>query len=304
MSTETFPLIGGRRMRATRLDLCGVPAWGDAAQLVSGGFVSVAVTANWDDGTEVVLRNAAGERCVQRDANAEFINYALTVTFCEVNPDLYSGFTGYPKVLDPETGEVIGFRTNRAIRPSAVRNALELWSDAQGNAGCDDEDLIPYGYFLWPFLSGARVGDYTIEDGAVTFSVTQALTRDGSQWGVGPYLVTRDAAGDPDFLQEAIEALDHDHVQRTTVPPPAVTDGFIPLDDPDTGAATTSTAGIPGTWNGRRPATLALLVASAITGSGGVTPWTTGQYVIVGDGSHAYWAGSGAVPKWEAGEAP
>lgn len=298
MSSRTFPLIGGRRMRLTRLDACGVPAWGNATMAVSKGFVSVAVTANYDDGTEVVVRNASDERCVQRDAEAELINLGLAVTFCAVDPALYSAFTGFPEVLDPATGDVIGFITDRAIKPSMVKNALEVWSDAMGNAGCEEGEEVPYGYLLWPFLQGARVGDYTIENGAVTFSVTGILTKDGTQWGVGPYDVILDENGDPGPLTDPLTSTQHQYTVRTLVAPPDVTDGLVPLDDPDEAAATTATAGTPGTFNGVRPADFAALEASSITASP-ATAWTAGQRVVLGDGSEAHWDAT----DWVAGRA-
>jgi hypothetical protein len=76
------------------------------------------------------------------------------------------------------------------------------------------------------------------------------------------------------------------------VPPPSKTDGFVPLDDPDDPAATTATAGTPGTFNGVRPADLAGM--TGITASP-ATAWTTGQRVIVGDGSEAHWSSTAWV---------
>jgi hypothetical protein len=61
--------------------------------------------------------------------------------------------------------------------------------------------------------------------------------------------------------------------------------------------ATTATAGTPGSFNGTAPANLAGM--SGITASP-ATAWTTGQYVVLGDASHANWDGSA----WDAGEAP
>lgn len=297
MSSRRFPLVGGRRMRVTRLDSCGRPAYGDRVQVASEGFVSVAVTANYEDGEEITVTNAAGRRCVSRAAEPELINLSIEAVFCDVDPDLYSAVTGFPKIIDPATGDTIGFRINRGIRPGDVKWALEVWSSAQGTAGCDDEETaIPYGYLLWPYLSGARVGDYTIENNAVTFTATGATTNDGTQWGVGPYEVVTDGTGAADVLQEPVDALDHQWVLRTTVAPPEDTDGLVPLDDPTDTAATTATAGIPGTFDGRRPADLAGM--TGITASP-ATAWTTGQHVIVGDGSKVSWDGTA----WEAGAA-
>lgn len=298
MSSKTFPVIGAHIMRGTALDSCGRPAYGDKAQISSEGFVSIAVTANYDDGTEKVVTNAGGKKCVNRPAAPEFLNYSLDITFCMVDPDFYTLATGFPKILDPVTGDTIGYKTNRGVRPMDVAWALEAWSDAQGTIACDNTGLLPWGYSLWPFLSGARVGDYTLEDNAVTFTISQSITRDGTGWGVGPYNVLPDAGGIPGPLYEALDVLDHDVRVYTTVPPPEETDGLIPLDDPDAAAATTATAGVPGTWNGRRPDDLADLQAGGITASP-ATAWTTGQFVYLGDGSKAHWTSTA----WAAGAA-
>lgn len=67
-------------------------------------------------------------------------------------------------------------------------------------------------------------------------------------------------------------------------------------------APTGATAGTPGAFTpagAELPENLAALQASAIVASP-ATAWTTGQYVVLGDSSHAYWDGN----SWEAGEAP
>lgn len=296
MSNRTFPLIGGRVMRVTREDACGVPAWGEKVQAASEGFVSVAATANYDDGQDITVTNANGKKCVNKAAEPELTNLSLDITFCEVDPDIYTAVTGFPQILDPETGDVIGFKVNRGIRPGDVRWGLEVWSSALGSVGCEGDDVIPYGYLLWPFLSGARIGDYTIENNAVTFVASGAVTNDGTGWGIGPYNVVTDDGGDPSPLNEPLDPLDHQIVLRTVVPPPEATDGLIPLDDPDSSAATTATAGIPGSFNGRRP--MALAGMTGITASP-TSAWTTGQYVTLGDGSRAHWSGTA----WAAGAA-
>lgn len=65
---------------------------------------------------------------------------------------------------------------------------------------------------------------------------------------------------------------------------------------------TGATAGAPGAFTpagSNLPDTLADLQASAIVAAP-LTAWTTGQYVVLGDSSHAYWDSN----SWEAGEAP
>lgn len=299
MSSVNFPIVGGRVVRGTVLDACGVPAWGDKTMIVSEGVVSVAVKANYDDGTEKTVTNFAGKKCVYVPANGELTNLEIDVVFCDVDPDFYTLATGMPKVIHPGSGDTIGFRLNRGVRPGDVSWALETWTDAQGSQGCGDGNAVPYGYFAWPYLSGGKPGDYTIEDNAVTFSVTGIQSKDGSQWGRGPYLVAEDDADAADLLQEAIDLQDHQITFRTTIAPPVPTGGLIPLDDPDSSDATGATAGIPGAFTpagGVRPANLAGM--TAITATPG-TAWTTGQFVYVGDGSKAHWSGTA----WAAGAA-
>ena len=305
MTNSPFPIINGRAFRVTRLDRCGLPDYGNFAYLVSEGFISVALTSNYDEGTAIQSKNANGKFCVNKPAEPEMESIGVEVVLCKVDPDAFTAFTGMPKITDPLTGDTIGFKVNRGIRPGDIRVALEVWSDASDAAGCDLGDF-PYAYQLLPFLQGGRLGDYTVENNVVNFTITGMVSLDDNSWGDGPYEVVTDAEGDPAPLSAAtdVEELDHLVVLRTIVAPPAATDGLVPLDDPADPDATTATAGIPGTFNGVRPFDLAALIASSITGSGGATAWTTGQYVILGDGSHAYWKGSGATPKWGAGEAP
>lgn len=296
MSNRTFPLIGGRVMRVTKEDACGRPAWGDKVQAASEGFVSVAVTANYDDGQDITVTNANGKKCVNKAAEPELTNLSVDVTFCEVDPEVYTAVTGFPPIYDPESGDTIGFKVNRGVRPGEIRWALETWSSAVGSVGCEGDEDVPYGYNLWPFLSGARIGDFTIENNAVTFVASGAVTNDGTLWGVGPYNVVLDDSGDPAPLTDPLDTLDHQITLRTLVPPPEATNGLIPLDDPDSSAATTATAGSPGVFNGRRPMSLSGM--SGVTASP-ATAWTTGQHVILGDGTLAHWSSSA----WVAGKA-
>ena len=63
----------------------------------------------------------------------------------------------------------------------------------------------------------------------------------------------------------------------------------------------TATAGTPGSWSGRIPATLAAANATpADYPANPATAWTTGEYVAVGDASHVHYDGAA----YAAGDAP
>lgn len=297
MTSVKMPVVGGEVVRVTLEDSCGRPDYGNHTMIVSDGIVSVASTANYDDGTEKVITNFKGNDCVYVPPRAKLRNLSLDVVMCAVDPDLYSGLTGFPKEIDPATGNIVGFRVDRSVSPSDVALALELWTSADGTIACDEDGDLTYGWFLWPFLTGGRVGDYTIEDNAVTFSITGLTSKDGSGWGVGPYNVLLDGAGDPSGLLSPIGAKEPQVVRSVQVPPPESTDGFVPLDDPENPDATGATAGIPGFFTPTgavRPFDLAALIADTIAATPN-TAWTTGQHIILGDGSKANWSSTAWV---------
>ena len=91
---RSFPLVRGRTMRVTRMDGCCRPLGGPDSQVVTDGFVSVALTANITQPEEITVINANGQTCVRDPGCPEFNGYGVELTFCEVNPCLFSMVTG------------------------------------------------------------------------------------------------------------------------------------------------------------------------------------------------------------------
>jgi hypothetical protein len=232
-------------MRVTRLDGCGRPVYGDGSVGVSDGFVSVAFTANTDEGEEINVTNAAGKTCVREVPCPTFLGYGVEVVFCNVDPALFAILTGQEPVVD-EDGFAIGFRVNSDVSGCDSGFGLEVWTGVPGVA-CDTSstasaDSTPGGYLLLPYLQGGIFGDFTIENDAISFTVTGAQTKTGSGWGVGPYNVQRNAAGSAVPLATPIDKGDHLHVQYTDVAPPPAICGTHPLLDPTDPAITAVTA--------------------------------------------------------------
>jgi len=297
-SPTSFPLVRGRTMRVTAVDGCCAPVYGADSQVVTEGFVSVALTANINEPEEILVTNAAGKTCVRDPGEAEFQGYSVEITFCEVSPCLFSIVTGQPNVVDAN-GDVVGFRMNSDISLAGSGFALEVWMGVPGVA-CSGE-AGAYGYLLLPCLQGGVVGDFTIENAAITFTVTGASTKDGNGWGTGPYNVVAGTDGTTASpLPDAIDPNDHLYVAFSTIAPPTPTDGCAALAAP---AATGATAGTPGTWSpsGATPPATATAANTA-----GVDPlptsaaWTAGQYVqgaTAGAGGEMNWNGT----TWVAG---
>lgn len=232
-TTKCISLVKGRRIRLTRLDGCGRPVFGECSTAVSKGFISVAFTANTIDTDEINVTNAAGERCVYEPAETSLSGYTLEITFCEVDPDLFALATGQPVVANGDN--TIGFDIDTQLDLQGQGFSLELWAGAANTDACATEGAQgSYGYLLVPFLKGGIVGDFTVENGAVTFTLTGATTRDGNAWGVGPYNdIMLDGDGDPGPMVVPIGTTIALRTILTDVTPPEAVCGCRPLLDPD-----------------------------------------------------------------------
>ncbi|HEY5421314.1 MAG TPA: hypothetical protein VIL10_11295, partial [Marmoricola sp.] len=180
---KKFALVRGRVMRVTRLDGCGGVVLGPDSVVTSDGFITVGLTANTDEGTTISVTNAAGKICILDQPCPQFTGYTAEVAFCGVDPDLYNLMTGQPVVLDAND-DAVGFKMNSGVDACDSGFALEVWSNVP-QAACEPGAEAQYGYMLIPFLRGGIIGDFTIGNDAVNFTLSGAASKDGSQWGVG-----------------------------------------------------------------------------------------------------------------------
>lgn len=201
---------------------------------VSDGFVTVSFTANTDDGDEINVQNAAGRTCVREAAISTLTGYSVEIEFCQVDPALFAILTGQEPVLDAD-GVAIGFKVNTAVSAADSAFALEVWTGVPGVSCAADADAtaVASGYLLLPYLQGGVFGDFTVENDAISFTITGATTKSGSGWGVGPYDVVRDGAGDAGPLLDPLDTDDHLLVQFTDVAAPESECGSFPLLDPE-----------------------------------------------------------------------
>ena len=224
-STAVAPSTSGPTLRSSR-----------------DGFITVQLTAQTDEGETISVTNAAGKVCILDEPCPVFTGYEIQVEFCGVDPLLYELMTGMPSVTDAE-GNRVGIRVNSGIDACASGFALEVWSNVP-SAVCDPNAGVSYGYFLIPFVKGGVIGDFTIGNDAVNFTLSGAKSKDGNNWDVGPYDVVKDDAGAPGPLLEAVDSRDHLHMQLTTVAPPTPSCDPVGVGEEATGA----TAGTPGQW--------------------------------------------------------
>ncbi len=231
MVTRCDSYVRGRMLRVTRLDSCGRVVYGEDSVVTSKGFVSVGYTANVDDGEEINVLNANADRCVYVPAKPSLLGYTIEVAFCQVDPDLYSMMTGQ-RVITNAFGDVVGFTMDTAVSSEDSAFGLEVWAGSPTTAGCAEGSTGSFGYILLPFLQGGIVGDFTIENAEVTFTISNAATKDGNAWGVGPYDVVLGVDSLPTTLPDPLIATDHLYFIQTDVAPPEAECGARPLLDP------------------------------------------------------------------------
>lgn len=286
VKSNAVSMLRGRLMRATVLDASGRPVYGDSSVVTTKGFITASITTNTEEGEAISVTNANGETCVSEPASPTFSGFSAEVEFCNVDFALFEVLTGQPVVTNSD-GVIVGITESTAVDLTAVNFALELWMGATSNAAPSAGGQGKFGYMLLPFVGGGVVGDVTIENAAITFTVTGMNTKDGSNWGAGPHLVEL-VAGVPAVLSTPMKSKDHRRTQIVEVSPPEVLEGATPLLDPAGTAVTAITATATG---------LSVAISPTPAGTGamwytfGDGQWDyseTGSYVHVYDAPGTY----------------
>lgn len=225
MATECLKPFRGKVMRITKLNECGAFTAAAAQVVTTTGFISVEQTLNLRDADEYEQVNANGDLCLNERSPQQLKWIDLTINLCEVDVEAYNFMTGSPLVLDDAVSpNNVGYRTREGTYGNF---ALELWSDLGGQS-CSG-GTKKYGYMLLPWVTDGVSGDQTIENGPVT-TVVKARTRNNSPWGVGWANVRNTTVSPtPAKLLTAINALDHRHIQATTLAPPTAACGASAL---------------------------------------------------------------------------
>lgn len=227
-----FPVVKGTRLRATKVNSCGLPISGNANYLVTEGWVSLGMSPVMQDAEELEQRNAEGRVCVAERTPPERKYHALTLTLCQVNTSLISMFNGWEQELDWD-GNPVGFRDQKRVE-SDFGVALEVWAGGKADDDCvaPKNDTIfaaattgkSYGYLL-TFGTEFTLGDIEISASVANFTLS-GISFAAPQWGRGPWnVVATDAAGTPGRLLTPITNDQHFAIQRTPVAPPAATPG-------------------------------------------------------------------------------
>jgi hypothetical protein len=223
MPSVCHSVVRAPAARVTRLGPCGEVPDGTSNgcdYAVTESFVDIALTKVLQERQDALQLNANGDICVDKPKAPILRWYEVTVTFCNVDPELFNIVSAEPLIYnDAVTPQAVGWCTI-PDSPEAANFALEFWTNTEDE--CTDED-VTYGYGLLPRITQGMIGDVTINNGVVNFTVT-GITRGGNQWSTGPYNVIVHESGPdiglPDVLLVAVDPRAHKCFQWTTLAPP------------------------------------------------------------------------------------
>lgn len=239
MQTKRVSFLRGKRMRATLLNGAAQPLVGDSSVVTTKGFITLTMTSNTEEGEAVNVVNAGGETCISEAPVPTWTGVAVEAEFCDVDFSLFEILTGQEVVLDAD-GVAVGITESTDVDMAAVKFALEMWMGASTTAAPATGSEGFYGYVLLPHLSGGVIGDVSLANGAITFTITGMQTKNGSAWGAGPHKVEL-VGGVPAVLSTPMKANDHRRIQIVEVAPPTVYSGATPLLDSTDPAVTSVT---------------------------------------------------------------
>lgn len=219
MATRCFRSIQGLALRVTRLDSCCQPVTGTTCDYaVSESFVTLNLSAQIEDPDEFVVKLANGKLCINETGCATLKRYDVSMEICNADPDLFEIVSGVSTVVDYQ-GSVVGFEVDQDLG-ECNKFSLEFWTKVVGDQCTDATGAKQYLYWLLPCASNGRVGDITIENGPLTWTLSGEAVP-SSVWGVGPYnVVPIDSNNTPGPLLAPLGTETALHVQFTTIPPP------------------------------------------------------------------------------------
>lgn len=228
-TTKCFRSIQGLALRVTRLDSCGLPVTGTTCDFAtSESFITLSLSAEVQDSDQFTIKLNNGKICINENGCATLKNFKVEINVCNADPDLFNIVSGVNTVTDFQ-GSVVGFQIDQDLG-SCNRFALEFWTKVVGDT-CTDPitGKSQYLYWLLPNIVSGRIGDITVENGPLTWTLTgEAIP--SSNWGKGPYLVVpSDTLNSPSKLLTALTDSVALHVQYTTIAPPVETCGCASL---------------------------------------------------------------------------
>lgn len=217
-TVKNFAPLFGKKIRITELDKCGRPNDpGDDGFVVTDGFITLTLSTETEDGNEVLVKKANGGICINKKQADAFKWFTMEIQLCDVHPVLVSWLTNAKQYVN-SAGDVIGFTQGEGDIDKKF--AFEMWTGTADSSCSGSQESS--GYVLLPFVNGGTIGDLTVNgEDEVEFTIENAYTESGNQWGIGPYDVILDEDEEESALPNALDADDHLLMILTNMSPPS-----------------------------------------------------------------------------------
>lgn len=220
MVSVCHSVVRAPAVRVTRLDSCGTPVDSACSYATTSCFATLTLTKVFQDRQDALGITANGDICVDVPKAPILRWYEVVLTLQSVDPEFLNIVSAEPLVLnDAVVPEAIGWDTVVGS-VNASNFALEFWTGTDSSS-CEDGTL-DYGYGLLPWVYQGQIGDVSIENGLVTFTVT-GITQVARNWGLGPYNVLINESGAnvglPGPLLTTTDGI-HKRFMWTELPPP------------------------------------------------------------------------------------
>lgn len=272
-------------IRVTALNFDGTPAPGNP-MYVSDQLVKIDFNPEMEAGQEISNRGASGNLCVVYRTPDLMKRLTIAVEVCVPDPELEAIFSGGRVFYDQTTPtDVQGFQYAPLLKdPMPNGISVEAWTRYVVDGAQDPEQ--PYLRWVFPRMY-THIGNRTIDINSMA-TPYDGFAIENPQWADGPL---NDWPYDSSAVVQAMfdDTLPEIQIGTQKVPGAVVTG---------------ATAGTPGTWtpSGAAPPSsfTALTGATPPVVASPTTVWTTGEYVVLGDSTNAYWNGSA----WASGMAP
>lgn len=288
--------VQGTMIRVTRLNLDG-SIDGGYPVLTTKGFITASFSPQFEEGDEINEKAADGSVCVAWKADDSLTRLDFSLSLCSPEPEVAAMIAG-GSVIKDDNDEIIGYSSVAVGSVVGQPVAIEIWSIA--NIGGKPAADKPYWHWVFPYVKVRYEGDREFTNGMLANEFTgQALGNSSlANTGLNPAI-----SGTDNFVTYR-EALVNpfSYVRSDTAPTGnSLFNGSFPATGSDITPyllATSVSAGTPGSFGpsgATPPSNLSAL--RALGALGATTAWTTGQYVVLGDTTYAFWDGD----SWESG---
>jgi hypothetical protein len=233
---EIIPGVGAVA-RFTRTNSCCAPVPGECNAAVTKKITSMEFSAQTNEETREPVLNMDGSTCLPGRTINSLTGYEVTLNRCVLDLEQWNIFTGQDLMLGWDGLPIGGYVREGQLNLSGW--ALELWITEESGDACDPLGQGRYFYNLFPCLTAAVEGDFTVENGtSIAFTYT-ATTRPGNAWCRGPWNVIEQSEGDlvGGQLLEPIPEGTHKAFAITSIPPPVPAVGCITVPAIDLGCS-------------------------------------------------------------------